>query len=192
MSTEQQENGSASDTQDQEQQGQQQQTTDDTSGNGSQQQAAPEATPVITKDTVIPDDHPLVKQLKDDKAKLSKANTELAELRAKSKKVTDLETELGARPTTEALETLQTRYDRLEAFLLAAGGPISKALDSRTFTKDLFESDKDIEDLVKDWKKANPSATSTALGSAAAGDTGGKKHDPNELIRAAWANGAKS
>ena len=82
----------------------------------------------------------------------------------------------------EALQTLQTRYDRLEAFAQAVG--LGKALDSRTFTRDLFETDKDIAGLVKDFNKANPSATSTALSSTAGGE-GKTKHDPNELLRIA-------
>lgn len=163
-----------------EQEDQQQETTDDTSGNGNQQQDEQ----VVSKDAKLPEDHPVVKQLAADKAKLAKANTELAELRAQSKKATTLETELAARPTTEALETLQTRYDRLEAFLQAAGGPLSKALDSRTFTKSLFETDEDIEDIVKAWKKNNPSATAQALGASSAAG-GGKSPDINAALRAA-------
>lgn len=164
------------------QQGQQQDPTAGEAGNGGQQQA-PE--PVITKDTKIPDDHPLVKAL----AKANGQLTELNEARANSAKATQLQEELEKRPTQEAIDTLQTRYDRLEAFLVAAGGPIGKALDSRTFTKDLFETDKDIDDLVKDWHKANPSATSQALGSAGAAPAG-EKIDANKLIRAAY-NGGK-
>jgi hypothetical protein len=171
------------DTSEQEQQGQQQTTTEDTSGQESQQTT----TPVIDKDTKLPEDHPVVKQLAADKEKLRKAQTELTELRSKSAKVTQLETDLAARPTTEAVETLQKRYDRLEEFLGAVGGPLSKALDSRTFTRDLFETDKDIEGLVKDWHRANPTATSSALASTAGGNTGGNgKVDPNVLIRAAF------
>lgn len=172
---------STEDTSGQEQQDtQQQETTDDTSGNGTQQQAEQ----VVSKDAKLPDDHPVVKQLAADKAKLAKANTELAELRASSKKATELQTALDARPTQEALDTLQTRYDRLEEFLQAAGGPLSKALDSRTFTRDLFESDKDIAEIVKDWQKANPTATSQALGSGSAAPAG-TKSNMNDLLRAA-------
>lgn len=187
MAPEQQENAPTDDTS-AEGQDEQQAPTSDTEGNGEQQQSNQEQ--VVSKDAKLPDDHPVVKQLAADKAKLAKANSELAELRAKSATVTKLEEDLAARPTTEALATLQTRYDRLEAFLAAAGGPLAKALDSRTFTRDLFESDKDIADLVKDWQKANPTATSAALGSAG-GSTGGKKIDPNELLRAAWNGGSK-
>ncbi|AUX82592.1 scaffolding protein [Microbacterium phage Oats] len=186
MPTEQQQAGEASSQNDNnstggepEEQSQQQDPTPGEGGNGGQQQAAE---PVITKDTKIPDDHPLVKAL----AKANEKVAGLAEAQAQAAKATKLEEELAARPSKEALDTLQTRYDRLEAFLLEAGGPISKALDSRTFTRDLFETDKDVADLVKDWHKANPSATSSALSTAAAGETGKGKHDPNELIRAAF------
>lgn len=160
-----------------EQQDQQQGSTPGEGGNGSQQQASE---PVITKDTKIPDDHPLVKAL----AKANEKVTALAEAQAQAAKATKLEEELAARPSQEALDTLQTRYDRLEAFLQSAGGPLGKALDSRTFTRELFETDKDIATIVKDWNKANPSATSQALGAAAAAPASSKV-DPNALIRAA-------
>lgn len=150
-------------------------------GTGDQPQVS---TPVIDKDTQLPDDHPLIVKHGELKAKLSTANSELTEARAQSSKASKLEQDLAARPTTEAMDTLQTRYDRLEAFLVAAGGPMGKALDSRTFTKDLFETDKEIADLVKDWHKANPSATSTALGSTAGGEASNKK-SPNDLLRIA-------
>lgn len=181
MANDTQENGSTVETTDQEQQGQQQAPTGETPGNGEQQQAT---APVIDKDTKLPDDHPLVKTLAANKEKISSQASALAEAQAQSVKATKLEEELNARPTQEALDTLQTRYDRLEAFLTAAGGPIGKALDSRTFTRDLFESDTDITALVKDWHKANPTATSQALSSAAGGESSDKK-SPNELLRIA-------
>ncbi|WIC89563.1 scaffolding protein [Microbacterium phage GardenB] len=184
MATEagQQENGSTDETSGQEQQGQQQQTTPETGGNGSQQQAAPQ----VDDNTQLPETHPLVKTLAANKEKLSKQATELAEARTQAGKVTQLEAALNERPTKEAFEGLQTRYDRLEAFLLAAGGPLSKALDSRTFTKDLFESDKDVAELVTQWHKDNPSATAAALGGGSVEGQGKPKHDPNDLIRAAF------
>ena len=156
----------------------QQAPTGETPGNGEQQPSTP------TEPVKLPDDHPLVKTLTANKDKISSLTTELREARAQSAKATQLEEELGKRPTTEVLETLQTRYDRLEAFLQAAGGPLGKALDSRTFTKDLFETDKEIADIVKDWNKANPTATSTALGAAGAEPAKGKPN-PNDLLRAA-------
>lgn len=159
-------------------QDQQQQTTDETSGNGQQQ-------PVTIDDsTKLPETHPLVKTLATLKEKTSTQARELAEARTQAGKTTQLEEELGKRPTTEAMETLQTRYDRLEAFLVAAGGPLGKALDSRTFSRELFETETDIKDLVKQWHRDNPSATSEALGTKAPGDGKGKL-DPNALLRAA-------
>lgn len=157
--------------------GQQQARTPGEGGNAEQQQATE---PVITPETKIPDNHPLVKAL----AKANEKVAGLAEAQAQAAKATKLEEELAARPSQEALDTLQTRFDRLEAFLQSAGGTLGKALDSRTFTRDLFETDKDIATIVKEWNRANPSATSTALGAAAAAPAS-TKPDPNALIRAA-------
>jgi hypothetical protein len=154
---------------------QQQTPTEETSGQEQSQQ------PAITKDTRLPDDHPLVKSLAAQK-------TELTELRPAKAKVTELEAKIAElepkAQKAEAYEALQTKHDRLESFLSSVGGPLSKALDSRSFTRDLFESDKKVEDIVKDFLSANPTATSTALG-AAAHQPGGGKHDPSTLIRIA-------
>lgn len=180
MAPETQENGSTSETEGQGTQDQQQGSTSETEGNGTQQQVT------IDDSTKLPDSHPLVKAYRtqlEENRKLSGVKTELAEARVAATKATQLEEELGKRPTTEAMETLQNRYDRLEAFALAVG--LTKALDSRTFTKDLFETDKDIKDLVKEFNRANPTATSVALGGGAAGGQGTAKQDPNELIRIA-------
>ena len=179
--TQEQQNGSTDETSGQEQQDQPQATTDETSAKGEQQ-------PVVIDDsTKLPETHPLVKTLATLKENAKKASTELAEANARAAKATKLEEERDARPTQEALDTLQTRYDRLEAFATAVG--LGKALDSRTFTRDLFESDKDVADLVKDWNKEHPTATSTALGGTTTTSAEGKQ-DPNKLIRAAW-NGGK-
>lgn len=140
--------------------------------------------PVIDKSTKLPDDHPLVTAHTTVKTKLATATTELTEARAQAAKATQLETELGKRPTQEAVDTLQKRYDRLEAFLQGAGGDLSKALDSRTFTKQLFETDDDVATIVKDWNKAHPSATAQALSGAVA-QPGDKKPVQNDLLRAA-------
>ena len=161
----------------QEQQGQQP-TTPETGGNGGQQPGTP-AEPVT-----LADDHPLVKTLATQKQTIASQKTEMAELRAKSANVTKLEDELNARPTQEALDTLQTRYDRLEAFLQAEGGSLGKALDSRTFTRELFETDTDIADIVKNWHKSNPTATNTALGSGPASPAD-KAPNVNDLLRSA-------
>lgn len=157
--------------------GQQQQTS--TPGTG-EQETPPAAT--VDKDTRLPDDHPLVKTLAANKERFATLTTELTEARAKAAKVTQLEEDLAKRPTPEAVQTLQTRYDRLEEFVQSVG--LGKALDSRTFTRDLFETDKDVKDLVQKWNKDHPSATSTALGSAASQPAPGKV-DVNSLLRAA-------
>lgn len=161
-----------------EEQQEQQNSTDETSGQEQQQTGTPE------KPVQLPDDHPLVKTLAANKDKIAGLTSELTELRAKSKTITKLEEELTARPTVEVVEALQARYDRLEGFLQAVGGPLSKALDSRTFTRDLFETDKDIETLVKEYSKANPTATSAALGSGAAAPAS-KSPDMNAILRSA-------
>lgn len=181
MATETKQDSSTPETGDQEQQGQEQQaTTPETGDNGEQQ---PEASK--TEEPVkLPEDHPLVKKLATQKTDIAKLKTDLAEARAQAGRTTQLEEDLGKRPTQEALDTLQTRYDRLEAFIAAAPGPLARALDSRTFTRDLFETDKDIKDLVQEFARANPTATSEALGSAPA-EPGKGKVDPNTLIRIA-------
>jgi hypothetical protein len=163
------------------QQGQQQSSTGATPD---QEQPQTSTTPTDGKPEKLPDDHPAAKALVAQKTEISTLKTELAEARAQAARTTKLEEDLGKRPTQEAVDTLQKRYDRLESFLQAVGGPLSKALDSRTFTRDLFESEKDIKDLVKEFSAANPTATSTALASAAAAPGAGKP-DMNALLRSA-------
>lgn len=172
---------STEETSGQEEQQAQQQATPESGGNGQQQEASTTA----TTETRLPDDHPLVKAYRaqlEENRKLSGAKTEAAEANAKAAKVTKLEEELAARPTQEALDTLQTRYDRLEAFAQAVG--LGKALDSRNFTRALFETDEDVKSLVVKWNKENPSATSTALGSGA-GSVADAKPGMNDVLRAA-------
>lgn len=144
-----------------------------------EQVTAPEATEqVITKDTQLPDDHPLVKTLATQKE-------ELKQLRPTAQKVADLESQVAElTPAKEQLTVVQAKYDRLEAFLTSLGGPVSKALDSRSFSTALFESDTDIKDLVAQWHKDNPSATSAAL-SSGSGTTASAAADMSALLRAA-------
>ncbi|QKY80306.1 scaffolding protein [Microbacterium phage Mercedes] len=176
---EQQNNGSAEGTSGQEQQGQQA-PPEGTSGTEGQQGQAP----VIDKSTRLPDDHPLIVSYGEVKEKLAKQATELTEARAQSARATQLEEELGKRPTMEAMEQLQNRHTRLEEFVQAIG--LGKALDSRTFTRDLFETDKDIKTLVREYNQANPSATAAALSGTAGGSAEGTgKHNPNDLLRIA-------
>lgn len=166
-----------SETPDEGQQDQQQQTTPETGDNGSQQQVT------IDDSTRLPETHPLVKTLATQKSALQAKTSELREANARAARVTELENQIKDLPSKESVDALQTRYDRLEAFAQAVG--LGKALDSRTFTRDLFESDKDIKTLVTEWQRANPSTTTTALGSGNQSDTGSGKVDPNKLLRAA-------
>lgn len=179
MATEAVPSTTGTDTGQQQQQDQQQAVPPETGVQDEQQQASAPVKPIE-----LPDDHPLVKELARQKTNLATQKSELAELRATSAKATQLEAELKARPSKEAVDTLQTRYDRLEAFLQAAGGQLGRALDSRTFTTALFETNDDIADIVKKWNVANPTATSTALGSGAAAPAD-KAPDLNTLLRAA-------
>lgn len=84
---------------------------------------------------------------------------------------------------TEKYETLEKRYGRLEAFLTNFGGSIGKAMDSRSFTEKLFNSDADISEIVNSWHKDNPSQTSSALSGGAGAETSGQSI--NDLLRAA-------
>jgi hypothetical protein len=84
----------------------------------------------------------------------------------------------------EALTALQTKYDRLEAFLAAMGGEVSELLDSRKFSAALFDSDTKIESLVEDWRKAHPSAAIKALRAGTA-RTEDDKPSMNDMLRAA-------
>ena len=58
-----------------------------------------------------------------------------------------------------------------------------QALDSKSFSTSLFETDTDIKDLVAQWHKDNPSATSSALTSGPGSETSTK--DMNALLRSA-------
>lgn len=112
-------------------------------------------------------------------------NKERKDHKATTARVTELEAQVNdLTPKAETTDAIQSRYDRLEAFLQALPGPLGKALDSKSFTNRLFESEDKIADILKDWNKANPSATSVALGGGA-GATSEKKSDMNELLRAA-------
>lgn len=103
------------------------------------------------------------------------AQSRVAELESQ---VTELQTK------AETVDAIQTKYDRLEAFVQAAGGNLGRVLDSRSFTKALFETDDPIEDIVKEWNKANPSTTSQAL-SGGTIDTAKSGPTMNDLLRTA-------
>ncbi|QFP95334.1 scaffolding protein [Microbacterium phage YuuY] len=112
-------------------------------------------------------------------------NKERKDHKATTARVTELEAQVAdLTPKAETTDAIQSRYDRLEAFLQALPGPLGKALDSKSFTKRLFDSEDEVADIIKDWNKANPSATSQALGGGA-GAQSEKKSNMNELLRAA-------
>lgn len=115
-------------------------------------------------------------------ADLHKARTDSKAAKARVAELETQVTELG--PVKETLDAVQHKYDRLEEFLSAAGGPLSQALDSRSFTKALFESDKPVGEIVSEWNKANPTDTARALGHSSHGGGTGKT-DINDLLRAA-------
>ena len=112
---------------------------------------------------------------------LHKERSARKDLRAQVEQLTQAATE--HKDVMAERDTLQTKYERLEAFLVAVGGPLGKALDSKSFTKDLFESDTSVEELVDAWNKNNPSHTSSALG-ATAGE-GKSTTNINDLLRMA-------
>lgn len=154
-------------------------STTDTTATETGQVTEPVVTPPAepTTETKLPDDHPLVKTLATQKE-------ELKQLRPAGVRVTELEAqvaELTAKVGT--VDAVQAKYDRLEAFLTGLGGPIGKALDSKSFSTALFETDADIKDLVTQWHKDNPSATSSALNSGAGKNT--TQTDMSTLLRAA-------
>lgn len=174
----QEETGATVETTDQEPQNQTQEPTVETTDTGE----TPTVETAPKEPTKLSDNHPLVKTLAVNKTQIADLKRELAEARAQSGQATKLQEELDKRPSQETLDTLQARYDRLEAFATAVG--LGKALDSRTFTRDLFESGKDVADLVKDWYKSHPTVTSTALGAGSSEPASGKQ-DPNALLRIA-------
>ena len=114
-------------------------------------------------------------------ADLHKERSQRKDLQAK---VTNLEASLAEfESAQEKLTAATAKYDRLEAFLLASDSPISKTLDSRSFTERLFNSEDEITDIIADWKSANPTATSAALSSD--GSKGSGKMSMNDLLHAA-------
>lgn len=126
----------------------------------------------------LPDDHPLVTAYERQK----QIN---ADLKEKADKSAELATELQSTKDQLTQATAgQTRLERLEEFLTALGGPLSRALDSKSFTRDLFESDTDVKELVDKWNQDNPTATSAALRGGSGTRTGGGI-SINDALRAA-------
>lgn len=113
---------------------------------------------------------------------LADLHKERTERKALRDQVAELTSEVAAhKELTEKYSGLEAKYSRLEEFLTTVGGPISKALDSRSFTKSLFESDEKISELVDKWHKDNPSQTSSALSGGSGG--GSPKLDVNTALR---------
>lgn len=163
-------------------------TTEVTETGTSEQQEQDQQTTGETFDQVEQESSQNQSQDKTDPGKaslLADLHKERSERKTAQGRITELEQQVSElQPTKDTLDAVQTRYDRLESFLSAVGGPLSRALDSRSFTHDLFESDKDIDQLVQDWHRNNPSATSAALGSGPS-ETSGGKPGINDLLRAA-------
>lgn len=162
--------------------------TDETSNEQEQQATSETEGQATAEDQSKPEDKKTEDQAKPDprlktlRADLNKKQQELGTVASERDA---LKTEVEKlRPVQETLDAVQSRYDRLEEFLTAVGGPLSKALDSKSFTHQLFESDKDVTTIVRDFLRANPTATSEALGHKAA-EPGKGKVDPNELLRIA-------
>ena len=152
-------------------------TTDtETPTASTEEPVVPEST--SQQDDRLPDDHPLVKAYTSSQEQLKQLKgTHQSRVQELEGQVTDL----TAKATSA--ETVQAKYDRLEAFLSNLGGPLSKALDSKSFSTALFESDTDITELVAQWHKNNPSATSSALNSG--GGPTSTASDMNTLFRTA-------
>lgn len=156
------------------------QSTEETSDQDDSQGQSQDDTSTSTDDTAAKPKPDPAKQ-----ALLADLNKERKDLKASRARVTELEAEVATlSPKAETVDALQAKYDRLEGFLQAVGGELGKALDSRTFTRALFETDQDISEIVKDWRKSHPTATSAALGSGAA-EPSSKAPDMNALIRGA-------
>lgn len=165
-------------------------STEETSGQAVDNNTGTEDTTAETADTGtteeptgqqeerLPDDHPLVKAYAGTQDKLRQLKD------SHQTKVQELESQVTTLTTkaTEA-DAVQARYTRLESFLTALGGPVSKALDSKSFSTALFETDTDVTELVAQWHRDNPSATSSALNSGS-GSTASSK-DMNALLRQA-------
>ena len=125
----------------------------------------------------LPDSHPLVKAYEAQKAEIRalRQSGNADKLNATTAELTT---------TKETLDGVQKRYDRLEEFLSKVGGPLGKALDSKSFTTKLFETNDDIGELVKLWLQDNPSKTTVALSSDST-YSGDKKPSMNDLFRSA-------
>lgn len=165
--------------------------TTDSAETAEQQDKTPESAPEKKGETAEgksqQNDSQAPKERPDDgkKAVLADLHRERESRKALQAQVDKLKADLStATQSTEQLQAVQRKYDRLEEFLAKSGSPLGKALDSRSFTSRLFETDDSISDLVKSWNASNPSPTNVALGSSTAPQRGGKP-DMNTLLRQA-------
>lgn len=116
---------------------------------------------------------------------LADLHKERSDRKSAQARVTELETRIAELESVqETLDAVQSKYNRLEQFLAEVGGPLSRALDSRSFTTALFETDADIKDIVAKWHRDNPTATSEALGGGI-GPRTSQTPTMSDLIRAA-------
>lgn len=98
-------------------------------------------------------------------------------------KVAELEKENSKNSeVAEKYKLLQTRYARLEEFVLQSGTVLENILDSRSFSEKLFDSDIDVKELVKEWNSKHPSKMTEALRSNSR--KGQEKSSLNTLFRA--------
>lgn len=117
----------------------------------------------------------LLRDLYSERNKRKELKAKLDELTQKSEEMSTLSAEH---------ESLKAKHARLEAVLLVSGSTMARLLDSRSFSERVFNSDENVEDIIADWYKANPSNTSNALKSA--GDVPREqKTSMNDLLRAA-------
>lgn len=87
--------------------------------------------------------------------------------------------------TKTELEDLKFRYSRLEEFLLESGGVLSSILDSKTYSKRLFDPETSLPDLVKEWQKNHPSPTSQALSQDSSSRSRSEENSLSDLLRSA-------
>jgi len=117
----------------------------------------------------------LLKDLHDTRQKSQALKAQVEALTAQAKK---------AEESVALAEAVQRKYDRLEGFLTKVGGPFAQALDSKSFTQALFETDTPVEELATQWAKDHPTLTTQALG-AGTGPVAPQQPTISELLHAA-------
>lgn len=117
----------------------------------------------------------LLKDLHDERSKRRDLQTKLEEAQTQIERLGELESQL---------EKVSSQFKRLESVVVMAGGSLGRILDSRSFSQRIFETDDNVEDIIAEWNKANPSATHSALSSGGGSTTAGTP-SMNDLLRAA-------